>query len=174
MNWVDILIILILLGFVFAAYSAGLIREVITLVAVVAGVIIAGLLYDNLAADVIVFDPDEDGAHAISFLVLFGAVFLLGQIAAYVFKRGASFFMLGRLDHMGGAAFGLLKGLVVVQVLLIMFAAYPSLELSKSVGDSELGKFFVDDVSFVLVFMPGEIGDRVDDFLAPTPPPEPA
>jgi len=29
----------------------------------------------------------------------------------------------------------------------------------------------VDDVSFVLIFMPGEIGDRVDEFLAPPPPP---
>lgn len=167
MNWLDFVIIAALVGFVLAAYSAGLIREVITLVAVILGVIIAGLLYDNLATDVVVFDEDEDGARAISFLILFGAVFLFGQILAYVLKRGASLFMLGRVDHLGGAAFGLLKGLLVVQVLLIIFAAYPSLDLGGAVDNSELGKFFVHDVSFILVVMPGEIDDRIDQFLAP-------
>ena len=34
MNWLDILIIVALIGFVSAAYSAGLIREVVTLTAV--------------------------------------------------------------------------------------------------------------------------------------------
>jgi membrane protein required for colicin V production len=170
MNWLDFVIVAALAGFVLAAYSAGLIREVITLVAVLLGVIIAGLLYDNLAADVVVFDKNEDAARAISFLILFGSVFLFGQILAYVLKRGASLFMVGRLDHLGGAAFGLLKGLLVVQVLLIVFAAYPSLKLDSAVDNSKLGHFFVDDVSFIRHVMPGEIDHRIDEFLTPPQP----
>lgn len=167
MNWIDAAIILILAGFVATAYTAGLIREVVTLVAVLLGIVIAGLFYDDLAADVLVFVDDEDAAQAVAFLVLFGATYLIGQIAAYVLKRMASIMMLGWADKAGGAAFGLLKGLVVVQVLVILFAAYPSIGLDDAIDDSAIGKFFVDDGSVVLVILPGEFDQRVDDFLLP-------
>jgi membrane protein required for colicin V production len=167
MNWLDFVIIFVLIFFVISAYSAGLIREVVTLAAVFFGIIIAGLLYDKLAKDVLVFMNDEDAARAISFLLLFGCVYLFGQILAYVLKAGASMVMLGQADRIGGAVFGLLKGLIVVQVLLIIFAAYPSLKLDTAIGNSEIGGYFVDDVSVVLYILPADFDSRVDQFLAP-------
>ncbi len=166
MNWLDFVIVIVVAGFVLSAYSAGLIREVMTLVATLLGIIIAGILYDNLAEDVLVFVDDKDAAQAVSFLVLFGSVYLIGQISAIVLKRGASLLMLGWADHLGGAAFGFLKGLVVIQVLLIVFAAYPALGLDGPVDDSLLGRYFVHDLSFVLRMLPGNFGDRIDAFLA--------
>lgn len=167
MNWLDFIIIFVILGFVAAAYSAGLIREVITLVAVLAGVIIAGALYDDLAKDVLVFLNDEEAARAISFLVLFGSVYLFGQVSAYILKRGAALLMLGWADHLGGAVFGFFKGIIFVQALLIIFAGYPSLHLDSAVDNSAIGRFFLDDVSFVLRLLPGDFRHRVDAFLAP-------
>lgn len=167
MNWLDIAIILIVAGFVAAAYRAGLIREVITLLSVIAGIIIAGQLYDNLTADVLVFMDDRDVADAISFLVLFGAVYLFGQILAYTLKTGASLLMLGWANHIGGAFFGLLKGLIVAELLLIVFAAYPELGLDGAVGGSELAPYFVEDVDWVQWILPGNFDARVDEFLAP-------
>ena len=167
MNWLDIVILVILLGFALSAYSAGLIREVITLVAVVVGIVVAGQLYDDLATDVLVFINNGEAALAISFLILFGAVYLLGQLTAYTLKRAASLLMLGWADHLGGAAFGLLKGLIVVQVLLILFAAYPQLSLDDAIDDSRLAPIFLDDAPLLLRVLPGEFGDRVDRFLSP-------
>ncbi len=166
MNWLDIAIILIVAAFVVAAYSSGLIREVITLISVIAGIIIAGQLYDNLTADLLVFMDDSDAADAISFLVLFGAVYLFGQILAYTLKTGASLLALGWANHLGGAFFGLLKGLIVVELLLIVFAAYPELGLDGSVDRSEVGRFMVKDVDWVQVILPGNFDDRVQAFLA--------
>ena len=74
MNWLDFVIIFVLLSFVAAAFSAGLIREVITFLAIVVGIVIAGVLCDDLARDVLVFIDDRDAALAVSFLVLFGSV----------------------------------------------------------------------------------------------------
>jgi len=170
MNWIDVVIILILVAFVAMAYTAGLIREVVTMVAVFVGIVVAGLLYEDFATDVLVFIDDEDAARAVAFLVLLGAIYLLGQIAAYVLKRMASIMMLGWADKAGGAAFGLIKGLIVVQVLVILFAAYPNLGLDDAIDSSEIGKFFVDDASVVLVILPGEFDDRIDDFLLPEVP----
>jgi uncharacterized membrane protein required for colicin V production len=166
MNWLDFVIIFVIVFFVLGAYSAGLIREVVTLFAVFLGIVIAGALYNSLAKDVLVFIDNEDAARAISFLILFGAVYLIGQISAYVLKTGASLLMLGWVvDHAGGAVFGFLKGIIVAQVLLIVFAAYPSLDMDSAVNDSTLGPFFVDDVSFVKYVMPGDFSDRIDHFI---------
>lgn len=170
MTWLDVVIVIVLLGFVVSAYSAGLIREVITLCAVFFGIIIASVLYRDFAKDVKIFVSDEDAARAVAFLVLFGAVYLFGQIAAYVLKFGASLFMLGWLDHLGGAAFGLVKGIFVVQLLLIVFAAYPSFHLDGAIDDSSLGHFFVDDIGFLRHILPGEFRDRIDQFLSPPAP----
>ncbi len=167
MNWLDIVIIAVILVFALSAYSAGLIREVVTLVAAVLGIVIAGLLYDDLAADVLVFINNEEAALAVSFLILLGAVYLLGQIIAYLLKRAATLLMLGWADHLGGAAFGLLKGFIVVEVLLILFAAYPQLSLDDAIDDSELAPVFLDSVPVLLKVLPGQFDDRVDRFLSP-------
>ncbi|HEY8765774.1 MAG TPA: CvpA family protein [Dehalococcoidia bacterium] len=170
MNWLDVVVILMLAGFTFAAYSSGLIREAITLVAVVAGILIAGALYQRLATDVLVFIDDEDAAQAIAFLSLFGGVYLLGQIGAYVLKTGAALLMLGPLDHLGGAVFGFVKGVVVVEMLLIVFAAYPSLDLDTAVNNSLIARHLVGDFAFLLHILPSNFDHRIDQFLTPPQP----
>ena len=170
MNWLDFAIIFVLIGFVAAAYAAGLIREAVTLVAAILGIIIAGLLYDDLAADILVFMDYEDAAQAISFLILVGAVYMFGQIIALMLSRTASLLMLGWADRAGGAVFGFLKGLLVVQALLIVLAAYPSLGMEDAVAGSQLAPYFVDDVDVLLWVLPDNFDSRIERFLAPQPP----
>ncbi|TMB69427.1 MAG: CvpA family protein [Chloroflexi bacterium] len=171
MNWLDFAIIFVIIGFVAAAYAAGLIREAVTLVAAILGIVIAGLLYDDLAADILVFMDDEDAAQAVSFLILVGAVYLFGQIVALLLTRTASLLMLGWADRAGGAVFGFLKGLIVVQALLIVFAAYPSLGLDDAVAGSELAPYFVDDADVLLHVLPDNFDARIERFLTSQPPP---
>ena len=167
MNWLDIVVIVVIAAITLAAFNAGLIREVVTLIAVVVGIVVAGALYSKLAKDVLVFIGDEDAAEAISYLMLFGAVYLFGQIGAYVLKTGAALLMLGPLDHLGGAIFGFVKGVIVVQVLLVIFAAYPSLELDSAVANSEVARRIVDDYGIVRHVVPSNIRDRYDILLHP-------
>ena len=115
----------------------------------------------------LVFIDDEDAAEAVAYLMLFGAVYLFGQIGAYVLKTGASLLMLGPLDHLGGAVFGFVKGVIVVQVLLVIFAAYPSLDLDSAVADSHVARRIVDDYGIVRHIVPGNIDDRFDDLSSP-------
>ncbi len=144
MNWLDFAIIFVLIGFVAAAYAAGLIREAVM--------------------------DDEDAAQAISFLILVGAVYMFGQIIALMLSRTASLLMLGWADRAGGAVFGFLKGLLVVQALLIVLAAYPSLGMEDAVAGSQLAPYFVDDVDVLLWVLPDNFDSRIERFLAPQPP----
>ena len=52
MNWVDVAIVVIVAWFTFSAFSAGVIREVVTIVGVALGIVLAGLFYQDLADDV--------------------------------------------------------------------------------------------------------------------------
>jgi len=167
MNWLDIVVIIVIVGFTLAAFSSGLIRELITFFAVVIGILVAGALYGKLARDVLVFIDDEDAAEAIAYLMLFGAVYLFGQIGAYVLKTGAALLMLGPIDHLGGAVFGFVKGIIVVQTLLVIFAAYPSLDLDTAVAESQVARRIVDDYGVVRHVVPGNIKDRFDVLLHP-------
>jgi len=166
MNWLDIAIVLIVTFFAVTAFFAGLIRELVTLVSAVVGVVVAGLFYDEMARDVLVFIDDEKAARVIGFLVLLGAIYLAGQLIAIMLKQVAAVLLLGWADRLGGALFGLLKGLVVVEVLLILFVTYPQLGLDDAIEDSSLASVFLDAASVLLIFLPDEFHWAVDAFQA--------
>ncbi len=166
MNWLDIVIVLVIVFFASTAFRAGLIREVVTLVSVAVGVVIAGLFYDDLARDVLTFINDEKTALIVSFLVLLGAVYLAGQLVAGMLKQAASLLFLGWADHAGGALFGLLKGLIVVEVLLILLVTYPQLGLKGDMDGSALASVFLDVAPLLLLVLPDEFERAVDAFVA--------
>src|SRR4030042_6958620 len=156
MNWLDGVILVVLIWFIFAAFNAGFIREVVTIVSAVLGVVLAGLFYERLADDVGTFIDSERAARTVAFLLIFGAVALAGQVAAMLLKETAGLLMLGTFDHLAGAVFGLAKGVVIVQVLLILFATYPSLGLDDAISGSELSPVFTEDAPILLPVLPAE------------------
>ncbi len=166
MNWLDIVIVLVIAFFVMSAYRAGLIREVVTLVSVALGVVVAGLFYDDLASDVLVFIDNDKTALIVGFLILLGAVYLAGQLIAVMLKRVASLLLLGMADHAGGALFGLLKGLIVVEVLLILLVTYPQLGLQSDIDGSAIASLFLEAAPLLLFVLPDEFEHAVDAFLA--------
>jgi membrane protein required for colicin V production len=162
MNWLDPVILIALIGFTVAAFRAGLIRELVTLVAVVVGVLVAGHYYDDLADDVLLFIKNDKAAKVIAFLALFGSAALLGQLAAFLMKQTVSMLLLGWLDHLAGGAFGLLKGLVLVELFLIFFATYPYLGLDKAIDGSGIAPLFLDNAPALLKLLPGEFNRAVE------------
>ncbi len=166
MNWLDIVIVLVIAFFVISAFRAGLIREVVTLVSVAVGVVVAGLFYDSLARDVLVFIDNEKTALIVGFLILLGAVYLAGQLIAVMLKQAASLLLLGFADHAGGALFGLIKGLIVVEVLLILLVTYPQLGLQADIDGSAIASLFLDAAPLLLFVLPDEFEQAVDAFVA--------
>jgi len=165
MNWLDIVIVLIVAFFAATAFSAGLIRELVTLVSVVVGIAVAGLFYDDLARDVLVFIDNKDTANIVAFLMLLGAIYLAGQLIAIMLKQVTAILLLGWADRLGGALFGLLKGLVVVEMLLIAFVTF-DVGLDDAIDDSGLASVFLDAIPVLLLILPTEFEQAVDAFLA--------
>lgn len=164
MNWVDILILAILVWFTFSAFHAGLIREVITIVGAIAAVALAGLFYRELAADVEVAVEDKQTAQIIAFAMIFGATVLASQLVALFLKQAASLLLLGIFDSLGGAVIGLVKAFVFVEIGLIAAITFPSLGLQRAVDNSALAPIFLDLLPILKAILPREFKNAIDTF----------
>jgi membrane protein required for colicin V production len=164
MNWLDAVIVIVIAWFAFAAFRTGIIREVVTVIALVVGVLAAGFYYDDLAENVLLVIDDDTAANVTAFLVLFGALALGGQLAAILLKRTAGLLRLGWADHVAGAAFGLLKGLILVEVFLILFTTFPYLGLDGAIRGSAIAPLFLDRGPALLKLLPGEFNSAVEAF----------
>ena len=165
MNWIDILILISLGWFTFAAFHAGLIREVITIVGAVFAVALAGLFYLELAKDVQVAIDDVRTAEIVAFGMIFGAAVLASQLIALFLKQAASLLMLGLFDSIGGAVIGLLKGFILVEMGLIAAITFPSLGFTGAVNGSELAPLFLDLLPVLKAILPGEFKSAIDTFV---------
>ena len=164
MNFIDIAIILALGWFTVAALSAGLVREVITLTATVLAILVAGLYHDNVARDLLMFVESDNTANIIGFLIILGAILVAGQLVASFMKRGVSMLMLGWADHLAGAIFGLFKGFLVVQILLIVLVTFEPLAVDNDIAQSTLAPFFLDITPILLGILPDQFEAAVNAF----------
>lgn len=160
MNWLDLLIVAILAWTTFRAFSSGLIREVVSLIGLVAGIALSGAFYDNLSANLefVIADPTTRS------LAAFAAIFLGTAIAGYVIgtvlHTAASMLFLGPLDKVGGAIFGLVKGVLLIEVLLMAISVFPAqLTIAKAVKESTLAPVFLRFAPVVTIGLPKEFQD---------------
>ena len=166
MNWLDLAILLTLAWFTIAGATAGLPRELVTLVAMLLGVVIAGLFYDRLGDEFAVLFDSERAGGLLGFAAIFLAVFGAGQILTVLLKNAALTLTFGPLHHSGGFVAGLLKGLILVEVVLAVFARFHFETMVAAIDGSLLAPFFLDGFPFVLRLLPGEFRRAVDAFPA--------
>lgn len=165
MSWVDALIIVAVVWFTASAFQAGFIRESITVVAAVLGVVLAGFLYKDLADGVLRIGDNETLARIISFGVVFGATALAGQMLAFVLKPTVALLQLGVFDQLGGAVFGFAKALIFVEIFLLIFITYPKWGLGGAIEDSLFGSLMIENIPFLERVLPEEFELSVDRFL---------
>lgn len=166
MNWLDALLVAIIAWFSLTAFFSGVIREAVTLVAAVVGVVLAGIYYDDLAVDVGLAVDNAILARLIAFAAIFAAVALGGQLAASLLKQVASIFMLGWADHALGALFGLVKGGLLVELFLILFITYPYFGLDDAIQQSAIAPLLLKGVPALLRLLPGEFNNAVAAYQA--------
>jgi membrane protein required for colicin V production len=164
MNWIDGAIIVLIIWFTFSAFQAGFIRETVTIVAAVLGIILAGMFYQDLAEDVLLFIDNETLGRIIAFGVLFGATALAGQMLALVLKPTVNLLQLGIFDQLMGAAFGFVKAFVFIQIFMIVFITYPKWGIDKTIDESVFGSLIVQKTTVLTNILPDEFGVSVDTF----------
>ncbi len=163
MHWLDLVIVGVIAWLTFSAFSRGLIREVVTLVAMILGAVIAGAFYDDLSTNLEFLVDDETTRNLISFGALLAGILILGQLIAGTLSKTARLFMLGPFDQIGGAAFGFVKGIIIVEVALIALSVFPASEtMANAVDDSALATTFLERAPVAELALPPEFDNALD------------
>lgn len=122
MDVVFIAIILVSTGF---AVRKGLAREVISLVALFGGFILAACYYPAVARWFLDVTRTEAIANLIGFLAIFLASLLIGAVAAFLVNRFIKMASLEWIDRLMGAVFGFLRGWAVASIVALALIAFP-------------------------------------------------
>lgn len=167
MDWFDIAIIGVLTWNTVAAFRRGLIREVASIVALIAGAILAGRYYDELSANLTFLIEDETMRNLVAFGSIFLGINVVGAVASMFLKSTAAILMLGPLDHLGGAAFGLLRGILFVEIVLVAVTAFPAAAvLTAGATESTLAPYFLRAAPLVNKLLPDSFHDALDTLKA--------
>ena len=163
LNWVDIVILVLVLGGAFSGWRNGLLRWVLTLAGALVGAVIAGQFYDDLAGAV----PGVD-SEALRQIIAFAAVFLAVVVGAWllarVIKAALNVVLLGWVDSAAGLAAGAMVGAVSAAAILSVAGIVPSDSVRSAVADSSLAETLLDAMGFIRVFLPGEF-DAIEDLF---------
>ena len=158
MNWLDLVLLLIVGVSVFTSLRKGLSREVIGLVTVVAALLLAAWFYGTAGALVAPYVSSPSIAHFIGFALVFVAVLVLGGLVSFVVGRFLKVTGLSFFDHLLGAVFGLVRGVLIgVALVMGLMAFSPASGPPRSVVHSRVAPYVVDAARVVAAMAPHEV-----------------
>jgi len=160
MNWLDIVIIVVLVLSVLGGLKNGLIKSALGFAGLLLGIFLAGRYYAQVGG----WLPIEDAAVAgiIGYVVIFIAVVVAASLVGLLLRRIIAMVMLGWADRLLGAVFGLVGGGLFCAAALAACVKFGM--GAGSVQGSGIARFLLDLFPAVLVLLPGEF-DVVREFF---------
>jgi membrane protein required for colicin V production len=144
-NWVDIVIVTILMRICYVALQDGLSHEIFPLVGTALTAAISLQYYHNLASFIKnLLNLPISILDFTAFLVLVVGVGLLFKLAKVLIDIMMQVTWNPFLEKFGGAFFGLLRGSVIISLLLIILSLAPLSYMQHSIRDRSMtGMFFL-------------------------------
>jgi membrane protein required for colicin V production len=124
MNWLDVVVLAVLAVSVAMSFRKGLSREVIGLATVVLAILLGIWFYGTAGSFLAPYLSSRALANFAGFLLVFGGVMLLGHLVSYVVGRFLKVTGLSIFDHLLGAVFGALRGILVSVALIMAIMAF--------------------------------------------------
>ena len=161
MNWLDIVIIVVIVIPTFIGLKIGIIKTVLSLAGLIVGIILAGYYYVPLSHQ-LVFILGETGAKIAAFAIILIGVLTIAAVLVNLLKWIASVVMLRWVDRVGGAAFGLVLGTILCSALLAIWIKF--LGIQGAIAESTLTPILLDYFPIVLALLPEEF-DAIRSFF---------
>jgi len=160
-NWLDIVILVVVVIATFIGLRIGIIKAALSLVGVIVGVILAGRYYASLA-ERLTSIPQDGVADAVAFAIILIGVMIIASILATLLRWAASAVMLGWVNHLGGAVFGFVLGAILCGALLTLWGNF--LGAPEIFRESNLAGILLDRFPVVLALLPDEF-DAIRSFF---------
>lgn len=157
-NWFDFILIAVLLISLILGFIKGLIRQVIGILAVVGGLILASLYYSRVAKILYWLVSSELWSNLLGFIIIFIAVLFIGWLVGLLFSK----LMKGPfkfLNHFLGGIFGFLKGILICGVIVFGFLAFPVDK--QALKESRLAPYCYKATRATIILIPQELRERL-------------
>jgi len=159
--WLDIVIVVALAISAFLGLKIGIIKAVLCLAGVIVGVSLAGQFYVPLSEQ-LSFIPQSDVAEVVAFAIILIGVTVAAVILARLLKWAASVVMLGWVNHLGGAVFGLVLGAIFCGALLLIWVKWVG--VGSTITESSMSAFLLEKFPLILALLPEEF-DAIRSFF---------
>ena len=124
MNILDVIFLILIGASVLYSLIRGLVREIFSFLSIILGFFGASYGCSIVAHWLKRWITNETLAHILAYAILFIAIALLigllGRVLSRLIHKGG----LGWADRMGGAAFGLLKAILLVAIIILVLTAF--------------------------------------------------
>jgi len=124
MNWIDFIIVIILVISLIRGFTDGFVKEAASLAALILG-IWGAIRFSNLTAEKLYdwFDMTGQYVGIVSFLVTFGIIVVLIHFIGIFVDKIVKAVALGFLNRLLGLVFGLLKSVLILSVFFVILNA---------------------------------------------------
>lgn len=153
MNWLDIVILVMLVVPTLIGMKIGVIKMVLSLAGVIAGIVLAGRYHHLLSAQ-LTFISQDSVASIVAFAIILVGVMIAAAIAAALLQKITSLILLAWVNHLGGAVLGLILGALFSGALLAIWVNF--LGISDTLTSSALAVFLLDRFPLALALLPAE------------------
>jgi membrane protein required for colicin V production len=124
MNWLDIVLALILFASVVAGFRRGLSRQIIGFVSGLLALLLGIWFYGTVGFYLLPYASSRTLANAGGFVIVFCSVLVLGAVVSHIVGRFLKVTGLSAVDHLLGAGFGVLRGLLFAIALMMLVMAF--------------------------------------------------
>lgn len=146
-NWVDILVVILMLRISYVAFRDGLSREIFSVLGSILIMLLAMHYYTVLGGYISrnAMNMPIELANFISFLVLVAALGLLVRLLRVLLDKIVKVEWYPAIDKFGGLAVGIIKAYVVTGIVLTALSLVPLSYLQSSIKDKSLtGKYVLE------------------------------
>lgn len=159
MNWLDVVLVFILVISIVTSFRKGLSRELIGLAAVVLALLLGIWFYGTAGSFLIPYVSSRGLANLAGFFIVFFGVMLLGTLVSHIVGRFLRVTGLRFIDHALGAGFGVLRGLLVAVALITGLMAFSTDadHPPQSVVNSRMAPYVVDGARVLVAMAPHEL-----------------
>jgi len=155
-NWFDISIIVVIAISIIASFFRGLLREVVSLFAWLAAVLLGLKFAEPLGKELGEHIASPMIRYVIGFAIIFIAVLVLGLIVNVIIKFLVEKTGISLFDRLLGVAFGAARGIVLVAVVLMFLNVSPMRD-NRWLKESQIAPMFKPIVTWLATFLPKQM-----------------
>jgi membrane protein required for colicin V production len=158
LDYLFVCVVLVSIGF---AVTKGLVREIVSLVALIGGFILAVMYYHSLGGMLVELCRTDSVANFFAFLILFVGCILIGAIISLIMNRFMKAASIKWIDRLLGGIFGFLRGWAIASVLVLALIAFPLRD--SVIPQSVLAPYLLAGARAAVLLVPQDLKNKFNE-----------